>query len=949
MGSEVGMVPRTLARIALVLAATAAFARADATDDARKRLQTGKYAEAVEAYRAIEADDDATRARVAIGLADALATQGESDQAAATLAKAIEAQPASPDLLARLADLQLGRGLWDEAAANAKKAREAKDDHLLARWVEARLLEARGRRDEALAAWEWFIDYQNNHAREVRNDADALLLIGQASERYFRAKARGQELSQSLSDVINGAYEAAIAADPNCWQAPWLEAKLFLSGYQERDALKELTRAQRINPNAPEVLVTLGQADLQGYKLAAGRKRVEDALEINPHYAPAQILLADLNISDERFDEALEASKKALEENPKDEEALARLAASYRLLVDPVGAAVAEATAKSINPTPLAFYSALGERLADRRKYLSAERAFLLAIEADPVAAAPQIGLGMLYMQIGREDEANDLFDAAFALDPFNVRAKNMLDVLEHMAQYEAIETEHFSVLVLPGQDKLLGKYMARFLEQSYDDLVKRFGYEPPGKTKIEVMKDHMWFSGRTTALPFIPTVGACTGKVVALASTRPMKKPYNWSRVLVHEVTHVITLQQTEFNIPHWYTEALAVESEGTPRPQPWNTMLLERVPRRKLLNLDTINLGFIRPKEPEERQLAYCQAQLYAQYMVKRFGPDAQIKFLDAYRRGLTTGKAVKECFGVEKEDFEAGYLEFLDEVVETIRARVSDEEPVRFSELEQQVEAKPEDADLNARMAYEYFARRDLKAARPFADKALKLQPHHPLASYVKARLFVTIGDSSTALDVLRPALDEDTPNERVVDLLAELEMKEGNLDEAERLYELARQDDPYHSKWIAGLARVHLRQGDREALLNDLAMLAANDSDDLAVRQTLARYHLEDGRHAEAQRWATECLYIQVYDPAHHLTLADALVGQEEFGEAAEEYEVALELRAKKPNDVRVKLAKALLGAGRKDEAKAAVEQVLASDPEHPEAKALRDEMAGAAGS
>ena len=94
-------------------------------------------------------------------------------------------------------------------------------------------------------------------------------------------------------------------------------------------------------------------------------------------------------------------------------------------------------------------------------------------------------------------------------------------------------------------------------------------------------MKDHEWFSGRTVALPFIPTVGACTGRVVAMASPKTSKTPYNWARVLKHELTHVITLQQTDFNIPHWYTEALAVESEGYPRPQNWNKMLMERIPR--------------------------------------------------------------------------------------------------------------------------------------------------------------------------------------------------------------------------------------------------------------------------------------------------------------------------------------------------------------------------------
>jgi cellulose synthase operon protein C len=456
-------------------------------------------------------------------------------------------------------------------------------------------------------------------------------------------------------------------------------------------------------------------------------------------------------------------------------------------------------------------------------------------------------------------------------------------------------------------------------------------------------MKNHQWFSGRTVALPFIPTVGACTGKVVALASPRDTKRPFNWARVLKHEVVHVITLQQTEFNIPHWYTEALAVESEGFPRPQEWNRLLVERIPARKLLNLDTINLGFIRPKEPDDRQMAYCQAQLYARYMLKRFGPDALIKMLEAYRRGLTTDRAITACFEIEKADFEAGYLAYLDELAGTIRTRVEEEKPVKFSELERMLKAKPDDADLNARMAYEHYARRDLKEARPLADKALKLQPHHPLASYVKARLLFTIGDDDAALAMLEPAVDPKKPNERVIDLLGELQMKAGNLDEAERLFELARRDDPFHSKWIAHLARIHLRRKDNAKFLGDLAMLADNDADDLDVRKALAERHLEAGQPEQAEKWATECLYIDVYDPASHVLLADALVARKTYDRAIEEYQAALDLKAKKPNDLKVRLAKAQLGLGQRDAAGATLDGVLKADPEHPEAKALREEI------
>ena len=69
----------------------------------------------------------------------------------------------------------------------------------------------------------------------------------------------------------------------------------------------------------------------------------------------------------------------------------------------------------------------------------------MLAAAADPRRADAPLGLGMLYMQIGRETEASDLFAAAFAADPFNVRADNMMKVLKHMSTYEPITTEHFT------------------------------------------------------------------------------------------------------------------------------------------------------------------------------------------------------------------------------------------------------------------------------------------------------------------------------------------------------------------------------------------------------------------------------------------------------------------------------------------------------------------------
>jgi tetratricopeptide (TPR) repeat protein len=173
-----------------------------------------------------------------------------------------------------------------------------------------------------------------------------------------------------------------------------------------------------------------------------------------------------------------------------------------------------------------------------------------------------------------------------------------------------------------------------------------------------------------------------------------------------------------------------------------------------------------------------------------------------------------------------------------------------------------------------------------------------------------------------------------------------MKAGKLDEAERLYELARRDDPYHTKWIASLARVHLRKKDKAKFLTDLAMIADNDADDLDVRKALAEQHLAADHPDQAEKWATECLYIDVYDPAHHVLLADALNARQKYAAAVEEYQAALDLpKVKKPNDLKVRMARALLELGRRDDARKTLDGLLKDDPDHPEAKQLREQVGG----
>src|SRR5258708_1082180 len=236
-----------------------------------------------------------------------------------------------------------------------------------------------------------------------------------------------------------------------------------------------------------------------------------------------------------------------------------------------------------------------------------------------------------------------------------------MRKVLKLLNSYEAITTEHFVIRVDSQADLILGRYMADFLEEQYPPLVKQFGFEPETRTQFEIynkskgLSAHQWFSARMVGLPWVQTIGASTGMIVALASPTASEKPFNWARVLKHEFVHILTLQETNFNIPHWYTEALAAMSEESPRPEIWNQVLSERVPTGGLMNPHKINLGFIRPKAPLDWQMAYCQSRLYAQFMIDGFGPDKTGELLACYRNGLSTDQAIPKVFGIEKPAFE------------------------------------------------------------------------------------------------------------------------------------------------------------------------------------------------------------------------------------------------------------------------------------------------------
>ena len=935
----------------LPLAATAAAEEPSTLDQvpalsqARKLLLGGSYAEGAEAFQELANKQPVA---AALGLAECQSSQGKRAEAAKTLAAALKEHSSAASLHAAQGRLRFQRGDQAGASESVAAALKLDEDNLSARWTQAELHVASGRLKEADAAHRWLVDYYND--REI-NDARSLRWIGRGAAEF----ARWNRLDDQFRFLVSTLYPDVLKLEPANWIAHYETGLLFLEKYNQAEATRSLGAAMKLNPNAAEVHAALGRLALQNYELDKARRSIDRAIEINPALIEAYRLKADLLLANFKNQEAAEVLQHALTLNPRDEKTLGRIAAVHilrngkpkEIAGSALGKILAEANAR--NPHAGVFYFTLAETLSERRKFPASESYYQEAIERMPQLVGPRGQLGMMYMRLGDELQGKRLLDESFEIDPFNVRVSNMLKVLDVLAGYAVIETEHFIIRFDRGHDELLAQYAADYLENEvYPQLCKQFDFEPDGKSLFEIFNrakntgGHGWFSARMVGLPYVGTVGACAGKMVAITSPAALEQPFNWARVLKHEFVHVLNLQQTNFNTPHWFTEALAVLNEDAPRPEMWNKLLAARVPAGEIFHLDTINLGFIRPSSQNDWHMAYCQAEIYAQYLLAAYGEDSLAKMLTAYADNLNTREALKRCFDVEQEVFERGYLKHLKQVAAGLSPASGATKKRPFAELVRAQAADPENPDLIGQLAYAYLQRESYAKARKLAQAAVKLKAGHPMATYVLARIRLLIGEARAAHDLLEGCLDEKAPHEKVLTLLAALKIKARDLAAAERLYRLGRKADPHNSKWIKALASLYLKTGENDKLAELLVDLADLDGDDIKIRKKLAQIALEKSSYKAAANWANQAVQINVMDSQAHRMLAEASAGAGQRKRAVKEYKVVVKLT---PKDLesRMALAQVLVKDKQPEQARLVLEALLGLDSDHEDAARLLETL------
>lgn len=494
--------------------------------------------------------------------------------------------------------------------------------------------------------------------------------------RLLIIRARTVGVEQGADDyglMVNLLATVRDELDRLYWPARLAEAELLDARDNRPQAREALLETLSLNPASAAAWRALGESHVRAFNFDAAEAVANELDRIAASVRPgatspyATLIRARSLLRQKEPRLAGEAVDALLADYPTMREALAlrlAIAAVYR---DREKEQDLLASLEELSPNSALPHYEAGRQLADWRQYAPAMAYLQEATTRQPAWPEPWIELGLLAMQAAEDETAIAALERATTLDPFNVRAKNTLRLATELANYERVETEHFTIRYRPGPDAVLAQEMGLVMEHIHARITgatnNGLAHEPDRKTVIDLMPSHDWFAVRITGMPDIFTIAASTGPAIAMETPRPnpgsTTQGYDWPRVLQHEYVHTVGLSRTKNRVPHWFTEAQAVFLEDSPWDENRARMLTAALEKDALFALDDLSLGFIRPKRPGDRSLAYAQSAWLYQYLVERFGSEALLDLMDAYADGQTQREAFEHVLEIDQDQLESEFL--------------------------------------------------------------------------------------------------------------------------------------------------------------------------------------------------------------------------------------------------------------------------------------------------
>ena len=693
----------------------------------------------------------------------------------------------------------------------------------------------------------------------------------------------------------NSLFDEATRANPNNLEAHTLWADLFLEKYNAADAERSYQDALDVNARYVPALVGIAQ-------VVGDERSLQRALAINPNSVQALETYAQLLMINGREQEAEEYFDKVLELNPESLKTLSVLAASAALEERMDDFAGYQQRVEAFSPGNAEFLGHIADSFGNNYRFEEAVHYARASIEADPEYWQGHTLLGSNLIRLGEEEEGRQSLETGFDNDPFNVMTSNMLKVFDTLETYATVESEHFKVHMSERDSLILWPYLEPLLEESWETLTAKYGFEPESKILIEVFENSADFAVRSVGLPDIgPLVGICFGKVITLIS--PDTLTANWQEIVWHEFMHVITLQMTQNRMPRWLSEGISVWEEREGRPY-WGRSqgldLIRAAQEQKLLPVGELNSGFSGARNNADLSFAYFQSYLVVDYIAQTYGFEKLVELIYQYGEIKEDADRFRSVFELDIDDFDAGFRGWIDQRVKEINVYAHTEDV-------------PDEGDGHGHGIREN-------------------------SSAILAELY----NNASLKQHMRARIEENSRDFQAYLQLGIVLFKEESFAEAKQYLETAHEMLPSYTGYPSPalvLAQIYEREGNRQSRLQWLEVLMENLQHDYGSAMVLAQAALEDSDFERAAYFLDRAIQVDPYRSEVHELKARYAETVNDSAAAVTEYEVLMQLEISDPVEARTNLAQAYLNNGQASKAKQNLLYALEQAPSYERAQRL----------
>jgi tetratricopeptide (TPR) repeat protein len=145
-------------------------------------------------------------------------------------------------------------------------------------------------------------------------------------------------------------------------------------------------------------------------------------------------------------------------------------------------------------------------------------------------------------------------------------------------------------------------------------------------------------------------------------------RKPgqWHWASTMWHELSHVYSLEMTNFRVPRWFSEGLAVYEETAAAPD-WGDRLdpgaIAAIKEKKLLPIADLDRGFMHPTYGDQVIVSYFQGGRICSFIAEKWGYEKLMAMLHDFGNKMSTPEVIQEEFQMKPEEFDKQFLAWLE----------------------------------------------------------------------------------------------------------------------------------------------------------------------------------------------------------------------------------------------------------------------------------------------